>query len=131
MFEPKHTIIKRYLTWTFIMIVFLLISGIAVANDNFYTKILPIEPDEVNGQYCFIKVTIKQNGDEIIKEEVMECADGKRKADGLGYWDLFAQFYYHNTTSMPQYCRHYSRPGHAFKSNGTMCLQPNGKWEVQ
>ena len=66
MFEPKHTIIKRYLTWTFIMIVFLLISGIAVANDNFYTKILPIEPDEVNGQYCFIKVTIKQKGDEII-----------------------------------------------------------------
>ena len=43
-----------------------------------------------NGQYCFIKVIIKQKGDEIIKEEVMECADGKKRQDGLGYWDLFA-----------------------------------------
>jgi len=130
MFEPKHTIIKRYLTWTFIMIVFLLISGIAVANDNFYTKILPIEPDEVNGQYCFIKVTIKQNGDEIIKEEVMECADGKRKADGLGYWDLFAQFYY-SGISMPAYCRPYARPNHPFKTPGMLCLSENGVWEKQ
>tara|TARA_A200000159_G_scaffold100994_1_gene93695 strand:+ start:1504 stop:1899 length:396 start_codon:yes stop_codon:yes gene_type:complete len=131
MFDPRFNL-KRYLTWTFIMIVFLLASGIAVAKDeNFYSKILPIDPEEVNGQYCFIKVTIKQKGDEIIKEEVMECADGKRKADGLGYWDLFAQFYYHNTTNMPQYCRYYSRPGHAFKSYGTTCLQPNGTWEVQ
>ena len=130
MFDPDNKI-KRYLTWSFVLIVFLLMSGIAVAKDeNYYAKILPISPEETNGQYCFIKVIIKQKGDEIIKEEVMECADGKRRQDGLGYWDLFAQFYYHNTTHMPQYCRYYSRQGHAFKSYGKMCLQPDGKWEV-
>ena len=130
MLEPNNNE-KKYLVWSFILIVFLLMSGIAVAKDeNYYAKILPISPEETNGQYCFIKVIIKQKGDEIIKEEVMECADGKRRQDGLGYWDLFAQFYYHNTTHMPQYCRYYSRQGHAFKSYGKMCLQPDGKWEV-
>ena len=130
MFDPFN-FERKYLIWSFILIIFLLMSGIAVAKDeNYYAKILPISPEETNGQYCFIKVIIKQKGDEIIKEEVMECADGKRKQDGLGYWDLFAQFYYHNTTHMPQYCRYYSRQGHAFKSYGKMCLQPDGKWEV-
>lgn len=129
MFEPHNE--RKYLVWSFILIIFLLMSGIAVAKDeNYYAKILPISPEETNGQYCFIKVIIKQKGDEIVKEEVMECADGKRRQDGLGYWDLFAQFYYHNTTHMPQYCRYYSRQGHAFKSYGKMCLQPDGKWEV-
>ncbi len=130
MLEPNNNE-KKYLVWSFILIVFLLMSGIAVAKDeNYYAKILPISPEETNGQYCFIKVIIKQKGDEIVKEEVMECADGKKRQDGLGYWDLFAQFYYHNTTHMPQYCRYYSRQGHAFKSYGKMCLQPDGKWEV-
>ena len=130
MLEPNNNE-KRYLVWSFILIIFLLMSGIAVAKDeNYYAKILPISPEETNGQYCFIKVIIKQKGDEIVKEEVMECADGKKRQDGLGYWDLFAQFYYHNTTHMPQYCRYYSRQGHAFKSYGKMCLQPDGKWEV-
>ena len=130
MFDPFN-FERKYLVWSFILIIFLLVSGIAVAKDeNYYAKILPISPEETNGQYCFIKVIIKQKGDEIIKEEVMECADGKRRQDGLGYWDLFAQFYYHNTTHMPQYCRYYSRQGHAFKSYGKMCLQPDGKWEV-
>ena len=130
MFDPFN-FERKYLVWSFILIIFLLMSGIAVAKDeNYYAKILPISPEETNGQYCFIKVIIKQKGDEIIKEEVMECADGKRRQDGLGYWDLFAQFYYHNTTHMPQYCRYYSRQGHAFKSYGKLCLQPDGKWEV-
>lgn len=130
MFDPFN-FERKYLVWSFILIVFLLMSGIAVAKDeNYYAKILPINPEETGGQYCFIKVIIKQKGDEIIKEEVMECADGKKRQDGLGYWDLFAQFYYHNTTHMPQYCRYYSRQGHAFKSYGKMCLQPDGKWEV-
>ena len=130
MFDPFN-FERKYLVWSFILIIFLLMSGIAVAKDeNYYAKILPISPEETNGQYCFIKVIIKQKGDEIVKEEVMECADGKKRQDGLGYWDLFAQFYYHNTTHMPQYCRYYSRQGHAFKSYGKMCLQPDGKWEV-
>ena len=35
-----------------------------------YSKVQTIEPEEVNGQYCFVKVIIKQQGDNIIKEEV-------------------------------------------------------------
>ena len=59
-----------------------------------YSKVQTIEPEEVNGQYCFVNVIIKQQGDNIIKEEVMECADGKKGIDTPGYWELFAQFYY-------------------------------------
>ena len=102
-----------------------------VNNDSavYHQKIRPLDPKETNGQYCFIKVIIKQKGDTIVKEEIMECADGRKRFDGPSYWDLFAMFYYHDTRN-PQYCRYYSRPGHAFKSFGKMCLQPNGKWEV-
>ena len=72
MFDPfNYRQIMKYLTWTFILIVFLIMSGIAVATE--YTKINPIHPDEVNGQFCYIKVTIKQRGDEVVKEEILEC----------------------------------------------------------
>jgi len=129
MFDPLQYIrIKRYLTWTFIMIIFLLISGIAVGSD--YTTIRPIDPKEVNGQFCYIKVTIKQEGDEIVKEEILECADGRKRFDGPSYWELFAQFYY-NDVSTPEYCRYYSRNRHAFKTPGKVCLLQNGEWEVK
>jgi len=129
MFDPLNYIrIKRYLTWTFIMIIFLLISGIAVGSD--YTTIRPIDPKEVNGQFCYIKVTIKQEGDEIVKEEILECADGRKRFDGPSYWELFAQFYY-NDVSTPEYCRYYSRNRHAFKTPGKVCLLQNGEWEVK
>ena len=120
--------IRRYLTWTFIMIIFLLISGIAVAKD--YTKIRPINPDEVNGQFCYIKVTIKQEGDEVVKEEILECADGRKKATGPSYWELFAEFYYRDVNT-PEYCRAYNRPNHTFKSFGRVCLDKNGEWSVK
>tara|TARA_Y100000004_G_C8671465_1_gene309434 strand:+ start:62 stop:454 length:393 start_codon:yes stop_codon:yes gene_type:complete len=122
---------RKYLVWTFILIVFLLMSGIAVGSEKILrTEIQPIEPSENNGQYCFIKVVIKQKDDQIMKEEILECADGKRKPDGLGYWELFAQFYYHDVNT-PEYCRKYSRSGHAFKSYGTVCLNTKGEWEVK
>ena len=95
-----------------------------------YSKVQTIEPEEVNGQYCFVKVIIKQQGDNIIKEEVMECADGKKGIDTPGYWELFAQFYYHDVNT-PEYCRYYSRNKHAFKSPGKVCLDVNGEWEVR
>jgi hypothetical protein len=119
---------KKYLTWTFVLILFLLLSGIAVAKD--YVKIVPIDPKEVDGQFCFIKVTIKQVGDEIVKEEILECADGKRQFDGPTYWEMFAQFYYAGV-NVPEYCRQYSRPKHALKSFGEVCLSTTGKWEVK
>jgi hypothetical protein len=56
----------------------------------------PVNPEEVNGQFCYIKVTIKQEGDEIVKEEILECADGRNSFDGPSYWELFAQFYYND-----------------------------------
>ena len=127
MFDPRFQM-KKYLTWTFVLILFLILSGIAVAKD--YTKIIPIDPKEVDGQYCFIKVTIKQVGDEIVKEEILECADGKKQHDGPSYWEMFAQFYYADMNT-PEYCRYYSRSKHAFKTPGKTCLKINGEWEVQ
>lgn len=127
MFDPRFQM-KKYLTWTFVLILFLIISGIAVAKD--YHRIIPIDPKEVNGQFCFIKVTIKQVGDEIVKEEILECADGKKGIETPGYWELYAQFYYRETTT-PEYCRYYTRPKHALRSFGKMCLKINGEWEVE
>lgn len=130
MFDPLNYLrIKRYLTWTFVLILFLLMSGIAVATE--YSKIKPINPDDVNGQFCFIKVVIKQNNDgDIVKEEILECADGRNRFDGPGYWELFAQFYYRDVNT-PEYCRYYDRPGHTFKSFGKVCMDKNGEWEVK
>ncbi len=58
-----------------------------------YDKIQPIKD-----QYCFIKIQIKEldNG-EIVKQEVVECADGRKAYDGPSYWELYAQFYYRDT----------------------------------
>ena len=91
-----------------------------------YDKIQPIKD-----QYCFIKVEIKEldNG-EIVKQEVVECADGRKAYDGPSYWELFAQFYYVDVNT-PEYCRYYSRSGHAFKTPGKVCLDTNGEWEVK
>ena len=127
MFDPWYNM-RRYLVWTFILIVFLIVTGVAVAKD--YTKIIPLHPDDTGGQYCFIKVTIKQVGDEVIKEEVLECADGRKKFDGPTYWEPFADFYYADMNT-PVYCRKYDRGNHAFKSFGKVCLTENGKWEVK
>ena len=119
------------MVWTFILIIFLLITGIAVAGEKIlHSKIVSIQPEKTDGQYCFIKVQIRQDGDTIYKEEILECADGKKGIDTPGYWELFAQFYYHDVNT-PEYCRYYSRSGHAFKTPGKVCLDVNGEWEVR
>ena len=91
-----------------------------------YDKIQPIKD-----QYCFIKIQIKEldNG-EIVKQEVVECADGRKAYDGPSYWELFAQFYYADLTT-PAYCRQYARPDHPFKTPGMMCLNQKGVWETE
>ena len=130
MFDPRFNM-KRYLTWSFILIVVLLISGIAVAGEKILrSEIISIQPEKTDGQYCFIKVQIRQEGDTIIKEEILECADGKKGIDTPGYWELFAQFYYRDVYA-PEYCRYYSREGHAFKTPGKVCLNVDGEWEVR
>ena len=102
----------------------------AYGDEILYSKVKTLEPHEVNGQYCFVKVIIKQQGDSIIKEEILECADGKKGIETPGYWELFAQFYYRDV-SVPEYCRYYSRDKHAFKTPGKTCLMVNGEWEVR
>ena len=46
-------------------------------NNVYYDKIKTIEPKKVDGQYCYVKIVIKQKGDTIVKEEILECADGE------------------------------------------------------
>ena len=130
MFDPRYNM-RKYLTLTFILIIFLIISGVAVAGEKvLHSKIKSIEPGKVDGQYCFVKVEIIQEEDTITKREILECADGKKGIDTPGYWELFAQFYYRDTYA-PEYCRYYSREGHVFKTPGKVCLQVNGEWEVR
>ena len=127
--DPRFDM-KRYLIMTFVLILFLLISGLAIAGDLSYPKIKNIEPHEVNGQYCYVKIEIVTKDDVVTKEEKLVCADGRQGIETPGYWDLFAQFYYRDV-STPEYCRYYSRNKHVFKSPGKVCLQSNGEWEVK
>ena len=96
----------------------------------YYNKITTVEPKDAADQYCYVKVIIKETDNKVIKEEILECADGRKTVDGPSYWQLFAQFYYRDVAT-PEYCRMYSRPNHAFKSFGKVCLQQNGEWEVK
>ena len=124
MIDPFNNF-RKYMTWTFILIIFLLISGIAVAGEK---------SEWLNDNPCLIKVVTTEKCldsqcliKEITKEEVMECKDGY---DGPNYWELFAQFYYSGIT-VPPYCRQYARPNHPFKTPGMICLSEDGDWEKQ
>ena len=132
MLDPfNYQKVMRYLTCTFILIIFMIVTGMAVAGEQvLHSKIKTISPDKVDGQYCYVKVEIVQEGDTITKREVLECADGKKGIETPGYWELFAQFYYRDV-STPEYCRYYSRNKHAFKTPGKVCLMLNGEWEVR
>ena len=116
---------RKYLIWSFILIIFLIASGIAVAaeksewlNDN-PCMIKVVTTEKCLDSQCLIK--------EITKEEVLKCKDGY---DGPNYWELFAQFYY-SGLSVPPYCRQYARPNHPFKTPGMVCLSTDGVWEKQ
>ena len=94
-------------------------------NKVYYDKVQPIKE-----QYCFVKVQIKEVNNEIVKQEIVECADGRKAYDGPSYWELFAQFYYGDMNT-PAYCRHYERPKHAYHKPGKVCLDKDGNWEVK
>jgi len=123
---------KRILFLIFLLLVLIpMFMEKAISGEQIlHSKIKSISPEKTDGQYCFVKVEIKQMGDTIVKEEILECADGKKGIETPGYWELFAQFYYRDV-SAPEYCRYYSRPNHVFKSFGKTCLKVNGEWEVQ
>ena len=125
-FDPRNYFRLMFYTICLILVCSYLFAGEKIL----HSKIKSIQPEKTDGQYCFIKVVIKQKGDEIIKEEILECADGKKGIDTPGYWELFAQFYYRDVYA-PEYCRYYSREGHAFKTPGKVCLNVNGEWEVR
>ena len=116
---------RKYLIWSFILIIFLIVSGIAVAGEK---------SEWLNDNPCMIKIVTTEKCldsqcliKEITKEEVLKCQDGY---DGPNYWELFAQFYY-SGLSVPPYCRQYARPNHPFKTPGMICLSTDGVWEVQ
>ena len=124
MIDPFNNF-RKYMIWTFILIIFLIVSGIAVAGEK---------SEWLNDNPCMIKVVTTEKCldsqcliKEITKEEVMECKDGY---DGPNYWELFAQFYY-SGLSVPPYCRQYARPNHPFKTPGMICLSEDGEWEKQ
>ena len=96
----------------------------------YWDKITTVKPKNVADQYCYVKVIIKESDNQLIKEEILECADGRKRADGPTYWELFAEFYY-TDMAQPEYCRRYSRSGHTFKTPGKVCLKLNGEWEVK
>ena len=96
----------------------------------YWNKITEIKPKNTDDQYCFVKVIIKESNNQIIKEEILECADGRKRSDSPTYWELFAEFYY-TDIHQPEYCRKYDRKGHAFKTPGKVCLKINGEWEVR
>ena len=96
----------------------------------YWNKITEVKPKNVANQYCYVKVIIKESDNQLIKEEILECADGRKRADGPTYWELFAEFYY-TDMAQPEYCRRYSRNKHAFYSPGKVCLKLNGEWEVR
>ena len=107
------------------------IEQVEKAGDKVYwNKITTVEPKNMADQYCYVKVIIKESDNQLIKEEILECADGRKRADGPTYWELFAEFYY-TDMAQPEYCRRYSRNGHAFKTPGKVCLKLNGEWEVR
>ena len=124
MIDPFNNF-RKYMTWTFILIIFLIVSGIAVAGEK---------SEWLNKNPCMIKIVTTEKCldsqcliKEITKEEVLKCKDGY---DGPSYWELFAQFYYADLT-VPAYCRKYARPDHPFKTPGMMCLSEKGVWEEQ
>ena len=96
----------------------------------YWNKITEVKPKNAANQYCYVKVIIKESDNQLIKEEILECADGRKRADGPTYWELFAEFYY-TDMAQPEYCRRYSRSGHTFKTPGKVCLKLNGEWEVK
>ena len=121
---------KILLIISLLVLTSIVVNHVMAGEKILYQKVKTIQPNETDGQYCFIKVIIRQNGDDIVKEEILECADGKEGIDTPGYWDLFAQFYYRDV-SAPEYCRYYSRPKHVFKTPGKTCLKIDGEWEVR
>ena len=96
----------------------------------YWNKITTVKPKNAADQYCYVKVIIKESDNQLIKEEILECADGRKRVDGPTYWELFAEFYY-TDMAQPEYCRRYSRNKHAFKTPGKVCLKINGEWEIR
>ena len=125
-----NSLLKIMLVAFFILFCIIAIVRDSDAGDDIlYNKIVPSERN-VDGQHCLVKQIIRQKGDTIIKEEILECSDGRKRMDGPSYWQIFAAFYYRDV-SAPEYCRYYSRNNHAFKMHGKTCLKSNGRWEIK
>ena len=61
-------------------------------NNVYYDKIKTMKPKKVDGQYCYVKIVIKQKGDTIVKEEILECGNGRNKFDSLVIGNYLSNF---------------------------------------
>ena len=58
----------------------MIVTGIAAKD---YHKIIPLNPEDTCVNIVLLKLLIKQKSDEVVKEEILECADGRKKFDVL------------------------------------------------
>ena len=132
-YDPRAFVKLMFWSISFLLICTYLFANEVSTKDGdkvYWNKITTVKPKNVADQYCYIKVIIKESDNQLIKEEILECADGRKRVDGPTYWELFAEFYY-TDMAQPEYCRRYSRNKHAFYSPGKVCLKLNGEWEVR
>ena len=127
--KKRHNAEKRFRFYGLASI-FLALLFVLILVQNIFSK----------GSSAFMKTAINvevfydpellgvKNG--AIKDEILECSDGRKRMDGPSYWQIFAEFYYRDV-SAPEYCRYYSRNNHAFKMHGKTCLKSNGRWEIK
>ena len=52
---------------------------------TYWNKIVTVKPKDAADQYCYVKVIIKESDNQIIKEEILECADGRSRVDAPTY----------------------------------------------
>ena len=104
--------IRRYLIWTFILIVVLLMTNLGFAKSK----------DKL---YCVMEKIYSSDG-EYLLESKMVCRDGNI---GPTYWEIFAEFYYGNADNIPEYCRYVNAEGQGFFIPKKMCLNKDGQWE--
>ena len=70
----------------------------------YWNKITEVKLKMQHYQYCYVKVIIKESDNKIIKEEILECADGRSRVDGLLIGNYSIEFYYTDIYTL-EYCR--------------------------
>ena len=67
-----------FLVFVALLLVPALIEKAVSGEQILHSKIKSISPEKTDGQYCFVKVEIKQVGDTIVKEEILSVQTVKK-----------------------------------------------------